>query len=43
MEQIQSVDTTAASGSRTAWFKWLLAGLVVLLNPEHRQGIDDQW
>ena len=32
MEQIQSVDTAAASGSRTAWFKWLLAGLVVLLN-----------
>lgn len=32
MEQIQSVDTKVAAGSRTSWIKWLVAALVVLLN-----------
>ena len=32
MEQIQSFDTRAAAGSRSAWMKWLIAALVVILN-----------
>ena len=32
MEEIQSVDTKVASASRTAWIKWLVATLVVILN-----------
>lgn len=32
MEEIQSVDTKVASASRTAWIKWVIATLVVILN-----------